>query len=418
MKKVIIILAIIASAWGSLQAQDTIWQRPAPLSNYYTNYWIDTTANYGPTWGWQGIDWIYARRFVTEDTLQVYGIAAIMVESYWLTRHFHSPSDFQNFFVATYPEDPTTDNLKEWFMLFQYSRDGDSAVMEQLGDSMMVHYQQPPTYYLKSSASHYTDWTDTIPKPVYERYFTTPQTVHDTFYAGITETSWKYNDKVDEGFWDDQGYWYHYREPFHCLDYYNGLLSIDTSAEEYVACQRKESRDSPESWWVFQHRKYGTSLFIFPILTPEPVIDTTVNPGTDTTVTPGGDTIITPGGDTTYYGGDTVAMGDTLVVTDTIVIGGDTIVTSDTILTVREHDMLWNLTVVTPNPARGVAKVVASPGLTRVEAYNAAGAKLLDSPATGFSLSIDVGSWPSGTYLLRIHTPVGVTVKKLLVNGR
>ena len=400
MKKVIIILAIIASVWGSLQAQDTLWQKPAPLSNYFNNNWIDTSGTYVASPTWYGRPWITARQFVTEDTLQVYGIAAMMVPAFWNCPQ----SEVQTQLNLMFPEEPTYDNCNESLLLFQY-QGNDTPVMQQLGDTMPVSYLNTPVTHYMMSYRPPLGMGDTIAKPIYERYFSEPQIVHDTFFAGYTQNHYAFNQK--------EGRWYWKRPPFSCLGFdHNCEGALWLTYEEELAICYKDSIDSTIFWWRFVRKDVGYALFIFPILTPEPepVVDTTVTPGTDTTVT--------PGGDTTYYGGDTVAMGDTLVVTDTIVIGGDTIVTSDTILTVREHDMLWNLTVVSPNPARGVAKVVASPGLTRVEAFNAAGTKLLDSPATGFSLSIDVSAWPSGTYLLRIHTPVGVTVRKLLVNGR
>ena len=70
MKKRIIFIALLASFGGSLQAQDTVWQRPAPLNNYFNNTWIDTTNRYvcGEEWWW--VDQIIARQFITEDTLQ------------------------------------------------------------------------------------------------------------------------------------------------------------------------------------------------------------------------------------------------------------------------------------------------------------------------------------------------------------
>ena len=70
---------------------------------------------------------------------------------------------------------------------------------------------------------------------------------------------------------------------------------------------------------------------------------------------------------------------------------------------------------MTPNPAAGAARVTASPGLTRVEAYSTAGTKVYDSPAHGMTATLDVSVWPAGIYLLRIHTPVGATVKRLAV---
>ena len=169
-------------------------------------------------------------------------------------------------------------------------------------------------------------------------------------------------------------------------------------------------------------------LMLFPLLLPP---DTTAL-GNDTTlvssdtmivtdtVIVGGDTVVVS--DTVYIGdivvgSDTVAMGDTLVVTDTLVIGGDTIVVTDTVLSIMSPDLLQRLTGVTPNPARGTARVVASTGLTMVEAYSMAGRKVHSQrvPQGTLAVTLDVSRWPAGTYLLRIYTPLGATVKKLTV---
>jgi hypothetical protein len=53
--------------------------------------------------------------------------------------------------------------------------------------------------------------------------------------------------------------------------------------------------------------------------------------------------------------------------------------------------------------------------MTRIEAADILGHSLYDRPASGLTADIDVSSWPSGTYLLRISTPTGVTTKKLMV---
>ena len=92
--------------------------------------------------------------------------------------------------------------------------------------------------------------------------------------------------------------------------------------------------------------------------------------------------------------------------------------TNDTTLSAGEPDMLRRYTAVTPNPATGRAKVVSSFGLTLVEAFNAAGEKVheLRLPDAPLTATIDVSRWPSGTYILRLHTPQGIATKKLVVS--
>lgn len=82
---------------------------------------------------------------------------------------------------------------------------------------------------------------------------------------------------------------------------------------------------------------------------------------------------------------------------------------------VEGSEMLRRMVSVSPNPASGQVKVVSSFGLTRVEAYAADGRKVLDSKAEGLSLTLDIATWPSGTYMLRVHTPMGVVGRKLVV---
>ena len=62
--------------------------------------------------------------------------------------------------------------------------------------------------------------------------------------------------------------------------------------------------------------------------------------------------------------------------------------------------------------------MVSSFGLSAVELYNAAGAKVAEQPATGYSATLDVGTLPPGPYLVRITTPAGKVTKKLVVQRR
>ena len=45
MKKIVIFIVLAASMSGILLAQDTVWQKLAPLSNYYYNNWLGKKDN-------------------------------------------------------------------------------------------------------------------------------------------------------------------------------------------------------------------------------------------------------------------------------------------------------------------------------------------------------------------------------------
>ncbi|MBR0169237.1 MAG: T9SS type A sorting domain-containing protein, partial [Bacteroidales bacterium] len=101
----------------------------------------------------------------------------------------------------------------------------------------------------------------------------------------------------------------------------------------------------------------------------------------------------------------------TTVVIDTTVVD-TTHVDTVAINTVR---LLERYVSVMPNPATERVQVLSSFGLSRVEVFNAAGRKVMDLKAEGMKATLDVSKLPSGAYLLRIHTPQGVTTKKLVV---
>ena len=373
MKKVFLFIALIASLGGGLQAQDTLWMKPAPLSNYYNNNWIDTSyGRYvgGPTYEYA--TFATARQFITKDTLQVYGIAAMMATEFFEVSRMFTPAQIQAYMDAAYPEDPSFENCEESLMLFQYHGNG-SPVMQQLGDSLPVHYlHTTPTHYLMSNRP-YVSFLDTFPKPVYERYFSTPQTVYDTFFVGNTLGHMKFN-YIDS-------IWYKKRPIFGCFSFDHnceGALWLDY--DEEIAIQQLTFPDEPIRWGFF--RDYvGFAYYIFPILTPDPSIDTTV---VDTTIV------------------------DTTIVDTTHVNPGDTVA----INTLR---LLERYVSVQPNPATERVQVLSSFGVGRVEVYNAAGLKVMDLKAQGFKATFDVSRLPSGTYLLRIHTQQGVVTKKLAV---
>ena len=70
---------------------------------------------------------------------------------------------------------------------------------------------------------------------------------------------------------------------------------------------------------------------------------------------------------------------------------------------------------VVPNPANGQVEITSSHLVTRIEAYDEGGKQMLDREVFGPTVTFDVTTWPAGTYLLRITTPLGAVTKKLLV---
>ena len=398
---------------GCLKAQDTLWQRAVPLDNYFYNNWIDTNTDmYSMCEYYYNGSLAMAKRFITEDTLQVYGIAAMMVHEFYIGMYYYTPASFQAILEEYYPEDPSIDNCEGWLKLFQYHKNG-SPVMQQVGDSLHVHiHNTPVSYYFIANHQPFFR-SDTLPKPVYERYFDKPKSVNDTFYVGFTRSHMAYNNK--------DSVWYERRPSFYCMAFdHTCSLGLEQFFNENVAAFR------PSGSWDF-HDSAMSAYYIFPILT---MPDTTVVGGgyvisgdtliSSDTVVVNGDTLVTYDtisvGDVTV-GSDTVAYGDTLVVVDTLVFGGDTVIVHDTLLSVMPADLLQRLTGVMPNPAAVTARVVSSVGVSGVDVYSLTGRRVLTLrlPDAPLAANIDVSRMPAGTYLLCIHTPMGAILKKITV---
>ena len=79
------------------------------------------------------------------------------------------------------------------------------------------------------------------------------------------------------------------------------------------------------------------------------------------------------------------------------------------------HTLADGVTTVQPNPARERVRAVSSAGLLRVEVYDMVGHRVYGVDATGNSHYVDVNGWPAGTYIMKLHTPIGVATKQLVV---
>jgi hypothetical protein len=73
------------------------------------------------------------------------------------------------------------------------------------------------------------------------------------------------------------------------------------------------------------------------------------------------------------------------------------------------------MTYIVPNPAAAEVTVYSSFYINHIEAHSLQGVKTMDIPASGISASFDVKDWPSGVYVITIHTQGGNVTKKLVV---
>ena len=363
MKKTFLVFAAVAAIFGVAAAQDTV-NAHEPVTGYlYDSVWslkerYYVEANLGPATGGE-----WGKRFVTDDTLTVYGIAASVCDL--LERY--------PYFVDHYVYDTSYANSIEYIRLY----DGNTGRLVTLAQSEVHMRTTPVSYYMNFDTVNPPNPNWVV--PIYERYFDTPVQVQDSFYAGMTFF-------IERPYAAPNGIqWYSRYPPL-------GLYAIASRPmQEYFIIGHMHRRPDGSTYcnWGYGRNANDYAL-LFPILTPNP-------------------------NDTTTLSSDTTYLGDTLIVTDTVIIGGDTIITTDTILTIENGGLLDRLTGVMPNPAVGTAKVVSSFGISMVEAYDMGGTLVHRQKADGLATTLDVRHWPTGTYLLRIHTPQGTAVKKLVV---
>lgn len=72
-------------------------------------------------------------------------------------------------------------------------------------------------------------------------------------------------------------------------------------------------------------------------------------------------------------------------------------------------------TYVVPNPASDIVMVASSYRITHVEVFTMGGQRLDTVVVDGLSVNIDISTYATGTYLLRIHTNNGSATKKLVI---
>ena len=359
MKKIAMILMATVAMAGSISAQDTLVSVP-PKANCFYNYWVDSGDHVYCTNLAQGhIGRLTAVRFETKDSLPVYGIAASL---------------FVSQVTETEVFDTSTTKCFEYLSLYKPI----AGELVRVSDSLYVHPRTTPIAYYYKMNNLMGNLQPVPPRPVYEVYFDSAITMTDSFYVGITQRTWK-TAMVESG--PDSGNMYPLIPMVMITGYHHGISPVrivylnywnDTLVYDYYD---NDHPGVPQTCYPY----------IFPILTPP---DTTYNP-VDTTII------------------DTTIIDTTIIDTTQI----------DTTLGISMR-MLQRYINLLPNPATERVQVLSSFGLSRIELYNAAGVRVHEQKAEGYSLTFDVSALPAGPYLVRIATAAGTVTKKLIVQRR
>ena len=437
---------------GTIAAQDTL-SADTLKSSYYCREWYDFTTrecillnrqhlvsrNDKPLGHFVELD--------DGDTITVYGMA-VGVETYDLPI-YQSVIWGDNHDIAGYYDDSSYyyDQLNAMCDSSAYGEAYELwGLYKRVADSLQLVSPQLPIYIKLQRPSYiltfstYKDGTcteHTPPVPVYELFFHTPQVMDGSFYMAMTNRIHQKGSECHKSYYT----WPIFRR----MVMPSGIPPIWRGEAIY-----QNYPNQSEGQWYFDD--HGFSVIAFPIIAPPDsgyVWDTTVVahdtvaangdtllcmpgdtivPATDTTLIVGTDTIFVPAG--TPIVSDTTITLDSLVLQDTAIVGGDTLVYFDTIVTydtavgysvllsITEADMAGRFTLVKPNPAAESVKVVSSVGMSRVEVFGMAGKRIFNcAVASGeMAVTLDVGRWPAGTYLVRIHTPIGTATKRLTVS--
>ncbi len=382
MKKVTIIMAcMIAAMFSGVHAQDTLDGRILRENYFYYGQTPEHSIHPAHVSTFSVIDGEYGKRFYTDSSLTVYGIAAAVKEVHDLISIC----------------DTSSANAFEYLRLYVQEQD----TLRWLRQVRVNPILNPIAYYAIFDSTPHPYLNNWI-APMYERYFDSAITLSDTFYVGMTEFNphnYHYKDSI---------YNYRYRPLELCWNYADpNDDNYEFSRNRLIYCTYQRDTNNAIVSRTWQNGVEGASYFIlYPILTP---------PDSDYVFDSQDTTVVNPG-DTIVLGNDTIAMGDTLIVCDTTIVGGDTIVNYDTILTIGQADLMQRLTGVMPNPAAEKARVVSSFGMSMVKVYNAGGELVHSQRADGLYVDLDVSRWPAGTYLVRIHTPQGIATKRLVVS--
>ena len=366
-KSAFVLLVMAAVACCEVKAQDTI-HTTQPLENYYYFYWhnyqpgdsivCDVPIGYEVPENYEGII------MLTQSPITIYGIAVGAVIKYadscfdklvWdSVNNRYQGQDPLGYYDADSVWHLIGDSaLDETYMDFVIMQRGTQVT--EVSEHLRLHMKYDTVaYYLDPEFNYFIpNYYTCKPLPVYEKYFKDSVIVSDVFYLG------GYNHSAERCIHNSQKY--------HEI-MFSGWGNFDNVRTNYVIhWANLDGHWEEYPGYVWQ--------WLFPILTPNP------NPDTTTYIPPD---------DTTHVPGDST---QTSIRTNT-----------------------WERYVsLQPNPASDEATVLSSFGIDEVEVFDMAGSRVLLQQASGLAAKLDVKALPRGSYIVRIHTPMGTTSRKLVV---
>ncbi len=377
MKKTFLILTVVLISGVSVTAQDTLYSNDMRLiPNYYVPVWFDSFDydDYYKVYhayilklGENNNTGITQRawKMYTDDTLTVYGLAGGFSTTYRLNPDYW----------ARYPYgmgDTSCTHSRIYMRLYE----ADTNSLRLIADEQMVHLNQTPiSYYIDLELAKRPEPWNKLPLiPMYDRYFSSPVTVADSFYVGV-----RFRDSDLSGAITNTLLLQTINNPNIDCAYYSRIYDYTIS-------------DTIERW-IYSKFPTGDGVpFLFPIIAPP-----------DTTSIP----------DSTFTS-DTTSVPDSTFTSDTTFVP-DTTQVVDSTARIIAPDLVYRYTAVQPNPATEKVRVTSSFGLGRIEAYDESGRRVFGTTASGMVATIDVASWKKGVYLLRIATGAGPTTKRLIV---
>ena len=376
MKKTFLIIALLFAL--PLAAQDTVFSH-LPSGKYLYNWWFEQDMDIMK--GNMSLlelsgDKVIGVGFHTDKPVEVYGIAAALATydiEYFGSRVYDMDGTFlyidSSFYYASMLDmcDTVAEEAYEYWGI--YKRDADSIRL--VSPQLLINIKTSPMAYYWDLGVHSANpyWGEFLhPIPMYEMYFNHSHTVEDSFFLATTNRimlrpqfggdeciyrSWPIFWVVFDGTFPQTFVWY---EHHYFPDIPGGIPS-----------------DTGSGRWIFQSPTPSLN-FIYPILEPN-------RDGYHGEVDP-----------------DTTSTGDTTGVG----IGSD-------------NRLLWSTSVVLPNPACTEARVVCGVPMSLVEAFDGSGNRYATLRPEGNEAVVDVSTWPSGLYLLRLTTPLGTVTKRLVV---